>query len=86
MGEIGSTPLQDVTIGGGTDSSGYIPYDSPEYERDEQGNIKIYNPESGPGPEFTFSYKLNGVPSELLPLLTELMEIKGLLKQILNKL
>lgn len=80
MGEIGSTPLQDVTIGAGADSSGFIPYDSPEYERDAAGNIKIYNPE----PEPTFWYSYNGYPSE--PLLNELIEIKGLLKQILNKL
>ncbi len=61
---------------------GFIPYDSPEYERDENGNIKIYNPE----PELSFSYKLNGLPSELLPLLSELIEIKSLLKQTLETL
>ncbi len=62
-------------------TAGFIPYDSPEYERDEHGNIKIYNPE----PELNFSYKLNGLPSDFWPLLTELTEIKNLLKQMLNK-
>lgn len=60
----------------------FIPYDSPEYERDEYGNIKIYNPE----PEPTYWYSYNGPAPESLPLLNELTEIKNLLKQILNKL
>ena len=69
-------PSEDLNIR----DSDFIPYDSPEYERDAAGNIKIYNPE----PEPTFWYSYNGYPSE--PLLNELIEIKGLLKQILDKL
>ena len=58
----------------------FNPFDAYRYETDELGAIK------GPEPKFSFSYKLNGLPSELLPLLSELAEIKDLLKQILIKL
>lgn len=59
----------------------YIPWDSPDYERDEHGNIKIYNPEPEPALVFT-----TGGYSPPEPLMVELMEIKSLLKQILKRL
>lgn len=59
----------------------YIPYDSPEYVRDEQGNIKIYNPEPAPP---ILGHMNNYYSSE--PLLKELADIKESLKQILDKL
>ena len=66
----------------GLDCADFTPWDSPDYERDAAGNIKIYNPE----PEPNYSYTFRGLPFESMPLITELTEIKNLLKQILNKL
>lgn len=66
-----------------TNDPDFIPYDSLDYERDEHGNIKIYNPEPEPDRNLVFT---TGGYSPPEPLIVELREIKDLLKQILNKL
>lgn len=66
-----------------TSDPNFIPWDSPDYERDAQGNIKIYNPEPDPDLNLVFTHGGYAPPD---PLIVELREIKGLLKQILGKL
>ncbi len=73
-----SKPFHYFTIRGEIDSAGFEPF---HYETDEQGAIK-----AAPEPELNFFYSYNGLPLELLPLLSELMEIKSLLKQTLETL
>lgn len=73
-----STP-RDIPL---TADPNFIPYNSPEYERDEYGNIKIYNPD--PNPQAI--WQMSGGYSPPEPSIVELREIKDLLKQILNKL
>jgi hypothetical protein len=73
----------------------FTPWDSPEYERDEHGNIKIYDPEPEAldayheSPYYAGHRYQNPPPfnySLPKPLIVELMEIKELLEQILTKL
>lgn len=66
-----------------TNDPDFVPYDSPDYERDEHGNIKIYDPE--PTTECHIVYGYRGLPWEFSINPTAILE-EELLKHILRKL